>query len=411
MFKKTLEKFVLKTGKSFSIENFFCRLNFDFSIASHSIDSDQNLSFLPIVNNNKIINRECLIDEAGQMTRKYYETLNLLKKTTRFELNRVKLSSNLIDNSNLNFSTLSKLEISHVLTFDKFSKILKDPIKVKERNEDLNAEHLSKKYKIETHNNAYFLYRLKNVNFTIGTEIQLNLDLIKDYAILICDFNKHLITINPVRVNSNSRLIKISLNFDCNSLDILVENLGRSSSLSKFKSFLEQRKGLLSINDAQNNKKSSAIAYKLPHSSLKNVDSNAYQIFFIDFLPQLFNRITFNSNYINLNHVKNKKFLLDKNRPIFFYTKFNVNKRKSDNSPERLYLLLNSFTKGVVFVNGFNIGRYWNFEGQKAEKHMKTLHVPNDYLLNGENEIILFDLHGVSSTNGPFIYLTNQNVY
>lgn len=47
---------------------------------------------------------------------------------------------------------------------------------------------------------------------------------------------------------------------------------------------------------------------------------------------------------------------------------------------------LDGFTKGIVFVNGFNIGRYYNPAGPQ-----KTLYVPAPMLKKGDNEIVVFE--------------------
>lgn len=44
--------------------------------------------------------------------------------------------------------------------------------------------------------------------------------------------------------------------------------------------------------------------------------------------------------------------------------------------------------KGVAWINGFNLGRYWNAGPQKA------LYIPGPLLRKGENELVLFELHG-----------------
>ncbi|MGN7297663.1 glycoside hydrolase family 35 protein [Ferdinandcohnia sp. SAFN-114] len=49
------------------------------------------------------------------------------------------------------------------------------------------------------------------------------------------------------------------------------------------------------------------------------------------------------------------------------------------------------WTKGVAYINGFNLGRYWEIGPQK------TLYVPAPLLKEGENEIILFELHGTKN--------------
>ncbi|WP_211746125.1 beta-galactosidase family protein [Paenibacillus sp. Marseille-Q4541] len=51
------------------------------------------------------------------------------------------------------------------------------------------------------------------------------------------------------------------------------------------------------------------------------------------------------------------------------------------------FLKLEGWTKGVVFLNGFNLGRYWSKGPQK------TLYVPAPLLHAGENELIIFELH------------------
>lgn len=48
---------------------------------------------------------------------------------------------------------------------------------------------------------------------------------------------------------------------------------------------------------------------------------------------------------------------------------------------------LSKYTKGVVWVNGHNLGRYWNIGPQKK------LYCPASWLRPGMNEIFIFDLH------------------
>jgi len=46
--------------------------------------------------------------------------------------------------------------------------------------------------------------------------------------------------------------------------------------------------------------------------------------------------------------------------------------------------------KGVVWINGHNLGRYWNIGPQTR------LYCPAPLLKKGENELIIFDLHQLS---------------
>lgn len=59
---------------------------------------------------------------------------------------------------------------------------------------------------------------------------------------------------------------------------------------------------------------------------------------------------------------------------------------KIDGEPHDTFMRLDGFTKGVVFVNGFNIGRYYNPAGPQ-----KTLYVPAPMLKKGDNEIVVFE--------------------
>ncbi|HET7899242.1 MAG TPA: beta-galactosidase, partial [Flavisolibacter sp.] len=51
------------------------------------------------------------------------------------------------------------------------------------------------------------------------------------------------------------------------------------------------------------------------------------------------------------------------------------------------YLDLSRYSKGVVYVNGHNLGRYWSIGPQQR------LFCPASWLKKGANEIVVFDLH------------------
>jgi len=56
--------------------------------------------------------------------------------------------------------------------------------------------------------------------------------------------------------------------------------------------------------------------------------------------------------------------------------------------PADTFMALPGFDLGCVFVNGFNVGRYWNVGPQM------TLFVPAPMLRSGANEIVVFDAVG-----------------
>ncbi|UQZ82142.1 Beta-galactosidase precursor [Paenibacillus konkukensis] len=61
--------------------------------------------------------------------------------------------------------------------------------------------------------------------------------------------------------------------------------------------------------------------------------------------------------------------------------------------PADTFIRLDGWRKGIVFVNGFHLGRYWERGPQK------TLYVPGPLLKKGANEIIVFELHGAEASS------------
>lgn len=68
------------------------------------------------------------------------------------------------------------------------------------------------------------------------------------------------------------------------------------------------------------------------------------------------------------------------NRPTFVRAVFNVDR------PHDTFILPEGFTKGIIIINGFNLGRFYNTAGPQ-----KTLYVPAPLLRKGNNEIIIFE--------------------
>ncbi|XP_012223400.1 beta-galactosidase [Linepithema humile] len=76
------------------------------------------------------------------------------------------------------------------------------------------------------------------------------------------------------------------------------------------------------------------------------------------------------------------------NGPVFLRGHFTINGQPLDT-----YLDTTGWGKGVAFVNGYNLGRYWPLVGPQI-----TLYVPAPYLRTGENELIILELEYVSQT-------------
>ncbi|CAN8028404.1 unnamed protein product, partial [Ixodes persulcatus] len=77
--------------------------------------------------------------------------------------------------------------------------------------------------------------------------------------------------------------------------------------------------------------------------------------------------------------------------PGFFYGTFTL---KEGQSPEDTFLDPSGWTKGVAFLNGFNLGRYWPTKGPQV-----TLYVPGSLLKPRPevNTIILLEMEGAPS--------------
>ncbi|GEL11308.1 beta-galactosidase [Flavobacterium glycines] len=84
---------------------------------------------------------------------------------------------------------------------------------------------------------------------------------------------------------------------------------------------------------------------------------------------------------VDYNFQKNLKFKIAKaNGPAWHRATFNL-----DNAGDT-YIDMSSWGKGMVWVNGYNIGRYWKIGPQQ------TLYMPGCWLKKGKNEIIILDL-------------------
>jgi beta-galactosidase len=74
------------------------------------------------------------------------------------------------------------------------------------------------------------------------------------------------------------------------------------------------------------------------------------------------------------------------NGPAWYRGTFNVN------TTGDTYLDVSSWGKGMVWVNGYNMGRFWKIGPQQ------TLYMPGCWLKKGENEIIILDVDKPSAT-------------
>lgn len=83
-----------------------------------------------------------------------------------------------------------------------------------------------------------------------------------------------------------------------------------------------------------------------------------------------------------------------KNGPMFFYGELNI----EEGNVHDTYLDPSGWSKGVLYVNGFNLGRYWPIVGPQI-----TMYVPASVLKVGKNEIVMLELQK-ANVNSAAVY-------
>ncbi len=163
---------------------------------------------------------------------------------------------------------------------------------------------------------------------------------IADFATVYVD-GKKVGELNRV-LDCDSLLIDIPFN---STLDILVENLGRINYGARI---VENHKGITQpITIGGSRISGNWNMYGLPLSQMPDVDA----------LPEGYNM----------------------GRPVYYRAKFTLDKVGDT------FLDMEKWGKGIVFVNGYNLGRYWKVGPQQ------TLYLPGCWLKEGENEVVVFE--------------------
>lgn len=83
-----------------------------------------------------------------------------------------------------------------------------------------------------------------------------------------------------------------------------------------------------------------------------------------------------------------------KDEPYFYKSIFELDQVKDT------FLNMDGWTKGIVYINGYHLGRYWEVGPQR------TLYIPGPLLKKGTNELIIFELH---KSEAPIVSLQNTH--
>lgn len=183
-------------------------------------------------------------------------------------------------------------------------------------------------------------YVLYSKNFNQPIQGRLEVKGLRDYALVYVDGKK------VGELNRQRKVYSIDVDIPFNGrLDLLVENMGRINYGAEI---VNSTKGIVSpvlINDFEitGNWK----MYRIPLSEAPALAKHAS---------------------------KNTPGL-----PVFYTSTFDVSQ------PGDTFLDMQGWGKGIVFVNGHHLGRYWKVGPQQ------TLYLPGCWLKKGKNEIVIFE--------------------
>ncbi|XP_070825918.1 beta-galactosidase-1-like protein 2 [Chaetodon trifascialis] len=204
----------------------------------------------------------------------------------------------------------------------------------------VNMENLP----VNNNNGQSYGYTLYETTITSGGSLNSKKN-IRDRALVFVD--KHFVGI----LDYNTQELSLPDGKGKRTLSLLVENCGR---VNYGKTLDAQRKGL--VGDIELNKH--VLRDFIIHS--------------LGMKPGFVNRLESSSHWMSMR--QRPSF------PGFFQARLYVN-----SSPKDTFIKLPGWGKGVVFVNGKNLGRYWSIGPQQ------TLYVPGPWLHRGDNQVIVFE--------------------
>lgn len=267
------------------------------------------------------------ISEAGWVTPKYDSLRNVIKKYVNYSLPKVPAAIPVIE--------IPSIKLDKMATLDGLNS------KVVENNKPMTFEQLNQGY-------GYVLYK-KHFNQPISGTLKING--LRDYAIIYSNDEK----VGELNRYFNQDSIDVDIPFN-STLEILVENMGRINYGSEI---VHNTKGIISpvvINDME-----------------IEGDWQMCQIP-MDEVPD-FEKMQKNSVFGNTESAA-KRLL---GAPALYKGTFNLTETGDT------FLDMEDWGKGIVFINGKNIGRYWHVGPQQ------TLYVPGVWLKKGQNEIVIFE--------------------
>ena len=268
------------------------------------------------------------ISEAGWVTAKYDSIRNVMKKYVK----------NIPDAP----AAIPVIEIPSI-KLDKVADVLGYTSRIKpiSNEEPLTFEQMNQGY-------GYVLYS-RHFNQPIsGT---LAIPGLRDYAVIYIDGEK----VGELNRNTQTYEMEIEVPFNA-TLQILVENMGRINYGSEI---VHNTKGIISpITIAGQPISGNWEMYQLPMSEVPN-------------FTKLGNNNVFKNGSSQANRLKDC--------PVLYEGTFTLDETGDT------FIDMEAWGKGIIFINGHNIGRYWKVGPQQ------TLYIPGVWLKKGENKIVIFE--------------------
>lgn len=273
---------------------------------------------------------DALLSEAGDITEKYLSVKKVIEEySDRIKIKRHKNHKfyEVKNSKKLSYGEIKFTEKTRLFeNLDNIAKNFKSPM-IKP------MEYFGQDY-------GFIIYETK-VNYPIDN-MKLTLQEVRDRASIY--LNGEFVGI--IDRNNNQEIILNSEKKE-NTLRILVDNMGRINygpRLKDFKGITEgvrlERQFLFNWN-----------IYTIP---MNNIEKLSYE------------------------SVDGKEI---ENDPTFFRGEFEVDELADT------FIDFDGWDKGHIYINGFNIGRYW------SAGPLKRLYIPKELLKEGKNEVVIFELH------------------
>lgn len=268
------------------------------------------------------------ISEAGWVTPKFDSIRNVVKKYVKYPIPAAPAQIGLIEIPSIKLN-----KVASVLGYAQKQKpVVSDS--------PLTFEEMNQGY-------GYVLYTRRFNQPISGT---LEIPGLRDYAVVYIDGEK----VGVLNRNTKTYSMEIEIPFN-STLQILVENMGRINYGSEI---VHNTKGIISpVKIAGMEIKGSWNMYQLPMSEVPVMANLKGDV--VDNTPAGAAKL--------------------KDAPVLYEGTFNLDKTGDT------FIDMENWGKGIIFVNGVNIGRYWQVGPQQ------TLYIPGVWLKKGENKIVIFE--------------------